>query len=99
MGTPSGRPGSYPWASITANVTNPNEIDLGTAESDGSQVIVPAGSKGVVRLNNPILEYSHISTNCPGRIAKLNGSPKASHLLDAHGLAMQQRMATGSCEC
>jgi hypothetical protein len=48
VGTPSGRPGSYPWASITASVTDPNEIDLGTASSDGSNVIVPGGSQGLV---------------------------------------------------
>tara|TARA_R110002003_G_scaffold41_12_gene2937 strand:+ start:16432 stop:16746 length:315 start_codon:yes stop_codon:yes gene_type:complete len=46
--TPSGRPESYPWATITANVTDPNEINLGPASSDGTDVIVPAGSKGVV---------------------------------------------------
>ncbi|KAL1792926.1 hypothetical protein ACET3X_009433 [Alternaria dauci] len=46
-GSPSGRPGSYPWAQITASVTNPNEINLGTASSDGSEVIVPAGSQGL----------------------------------------------------
>lgn len=48
--TPSGRPGSYPWATITAAVTDPNEINLGNSSSDGSQVIVPAGSQGVVRV-------------------------------------------------
>jgi hypothetical protein len=48
--TPSGRPGSYPWASITANVTDPNEYNLGPAKSDGSNVIVPGGSQGIVRL-------------------------------------------------
>ncbi|KAF2829843.1 hypothetical protein CC86DRAFT_464343 [Ophiobolus disseminans] len=47
VGTPSGRPGSYPWSSITANITDPNEINLGTAQSDGSTVIVPAGSQGI----------------------------------------------------
>ncbi|KAF1917047.1 cell death in tomato 1 [Ampelomyces quisqualis] len=45
--TPSGRPGSYPWVTITANITDPNEINLGEAESDGKPVTVPAGSKGV----------------------------------------------------
>jgi hypothetical protein len=48
VGTPSGRPGSYPWASITADVTDPNEISLGTATSDGSNVTVPGGSQGLV---------------------------------------------------
>jgi hypothetical protein len=52
--TPSGRPGSYPWATITANVTDPNEIDLGTASSDGSPVTVPAGSQGLVRFRSDL---------------------------------------------
>jgi hypothetical protein len=46
--TPSGRPGSYPWAGIRANITDPNEINLGTSPDDGTQVIVPAGSQGLV---------------------------------------------------
>ncbi|KAJ4369166.1 hypothetical protein N0V83_006250 [Neocucurbitaria cava] len=46
VGTPSGRPGSYPWASIVANVTDPNELNLGPASSDGSDVIVSGGSSG-----------------------------------------------------
>jgi hypothetical protein len=46
--SPSGRPGSYPWAQITASVTDPNEINLGTSQSDGSNVTVPAGSQGLV---------------------------------------------------
>ncbi|KAF1943127.1 cell death in tomato 1 [Clathrospora elynae] len=46
-GSPSGRPGSYPWASITANVTDPNAYNLGTASSDGSAVIISAGSQGI----------------------------------------------------
>jgi len=41
--SPSGRPGQYPWPTITANVTDPNEILLGTAE-DGTPVTLPAGS-------------------------------------------------------
>ncbi|RYN76785.1 hypothetical protein AA0120_g11659 [Alternaria tenuissima] len=45
--SPSGRPGSYPWAQITASVTDPNEINLGTSQSDGSNVTVPAGSQGL----------------------------------------------------
>jgi len=56
VGTPSGRPGSYPWASITANVTDPNQIDLGPAKSDGSAVTVPAGSQGIVRPNHSLWE-------------------------------------------
>lgn len=46
--TPSGRPGSYPWARIQANVTDPNEINLGTSPDDGTQVIIPGGSQGLV---------------------------------------------------
>ncbi|KAG9185469.1 hypothetical protein G6011_08013 [Alternaria panax] len=45
--SPSGRPGSYPWAQITAEVTDPNEINLGAASSGGSNVTVPAGSQGL----------------------------------------------------
>jgi hypothetical protein len=45
--TPSGRPGSYPWATITANITDPNQLTLGTS-SDGKPVTVPAGSQGIV---------------------------------------------------
>ncbi|KAH7359876.1 cell death in tomato 1 [Pyrenochaeta sp. MPI-SDFR-AT-0127] len=45
--TNSGRPGAYPWATITASVTDPNEINLGPASSDGTDVIVPGGSKGI----------------------------------------------------
>ena len=52
--TPSGRPGSYPWASITADVTDPNVIDLGPAEFDNTTVTAPAGSQGLVRLNFPV---------------------------------------------
>jgi len=48
--TPSGRPGSYPWSTITANITDPNALNLGTSESDGTAVIVPAGSQGIVCL-------------------------------------------------
>ncbi|CAN9332683.1 unnamed protein product [Alternaria alternata] len=33
--------------SITASVTDPNEINLGTSQSDGSNVTVPAGSQGL----------------------------------------------------
>jgi hypothetical protein len=46
--TPSGRPGSYPWSSLSANITDPNAINLGTSDSDGTSVIVPAGSQGIV---------------------------------------------------
>jgi hypothetical protein len=47
--TPSGRPGSYPWATITANITDPNQLTLGTS-SDGKPVTVPAGTQGIVCL-------------------------------------------------
>ncbi|EUC43212.1 hypothetical protein COCMIDRAFT_7318 [Bipolaris oryzae ATCC 44560] len=46
VSVPMGRPGSYPWGTLKANITDPNAINLGTS-SDGSQMIVPAGSKGV----------------------------------------------------
>jgi len=52
--TPSGRPGSYPWASITADVTDPNVIDLGPARFDATNVTAPAGSQGLVRLKFPV---------------------------------------------
>ncbi|EOA91154.1 uncharacterized protein SETTUDRAFT_25241 [Exserohilum turcica Et28A] len=48
--TPSGRPASYPWATIRANVTDPNEIHLGNSSSDGSPVVVPGGSQGLLEL-------------------------------------------------
>jgi hypothetical protein len=54
IGTPSGRPGSYPWSTLSASITDPNQINLGPAKDDGSAVTVPAGSQGLVRLN-PIL--------------------------------------------
>ncbi|EUC39030.1 hypothetical protein COCCADRAFT_81739 [Bipolaris zeicola 26-R-13] len=47
VSVPMGRPGSYPWGTLKANITDPNAINLGTS-SDGSQMIVPAGSKRVV---------------------------------------------------
>lgn len=47
--TPSGRPESYPWATLRANITDPNEYNLGTSDSDGTDVIIPAGSQGIVR--------------------------------------------------
>lgn len=50
--TPSGRPGSYPWSSITANITDPNAINLGTSASDGTAVIIPAGSQGLACFSN-----------------------------------------------
>jgi hypothetical protein len=50
--TPSGRPGSEPWAYIWANVTDPNEITL--TGSRGNYT-VPAGSQGLV--NAPSLPF------------------------------------------
>ncbi|KAL6710807.1 hypothetical protein ACN47E_007864 [Coniothyrium glycines] len=43
--SPSGRPGSYPFSSLIAEATDPNEINLGPSKVDGKDVIVPAGSK------------------------------------------------------
>lgn len=45
--SPSGRPGSYPWPYIQANLTDPNSLSLGTSPSDNSTVTVPAGNKAV----------------------------------------------------
>jgi hypothetical protein len=59
--SPSGRPGSYPWATITANITDPNEINLGVAESDGTPVIVPAGSQGIVCLIPSLMPLSNLT--------------------------------------
>ncbi|KNG50173.1 cell death in tomato 1 [Stemphylium lycopersici] len=42
--TPSGRPGSEPWAYIWANVTDPNEITL---TGPRGNYTVPAGSQGL----------------------------------------------------
>ncbi|KAF2116633.1 hypothetical protein BDV96DRAFT_491151 [Lophiotrema nucula] len=44
--TPSGRPGSYPWSTITANITDPNALTLGTTP-EGDAVTVPAGNTAV----------------------------------------------------
>lgn len=60
--SPSGRPGSYPWAQITASVTDPNEINLGTSQSDGSNVTVPAGSQGLV-CSSSSPKYANAFTN------------------------------------
>jgi hypothetical protein len=40
---PSGRPGQYPWSSIRVELTDPNEIQLGTSP-DGQAVTLPAGN-------------------------------------------------------
>jgi hypothetical protein len=61
--TPSGRPASYPWATVTANITDPNQIDLGNAESDGKPVTVPAGSKGVVSLFSVLAKLVQANTS------------------------------------
>jgi hypothetical protein len=39
--SPSGRPGSYPWITITANLFDPNTLNLGTSPADGSTVTIP----------------------------------------------------------
>ena len=44
--TPSGRPESYPWSTITVNASDPNELNLGTGP-DGSPVTVPAGGQAL----------------------------------------------------
>lgn len=41
--SPSGRPGSYPWLNIVANLADPNSLTLGTG-SDGNPVTVPANN-------------------------------------------------------
>lgn len=48
--TPSGRPGSEPWAYIWANVTDPNEITL---TGPRGNYTVPAGSQGLVSVCFP----------------------------------------------
>lgn len=45
--SPSGRPESYPWPTITANLTDPNELELGTSDADNSTVTVPAGNQAI----------------------------------------------------
>lgn len=91
--TPSGRPGSYPWARIQANVTDPNEINLGTAPDDGHQVIIPGGSQGLVCfLISSLSGQSHVNAI---RIARPNGSQRANRRSTVHGLATRLEMATG----
>jgi hypothetical protein len=45
--TPSGRPGNYPWLTMTANLTDPNTLILGTSSNDNSNVTVPAGAQAI----------------------------------------------------
>jgi hypothetical protein len=45
--SPSGRPGSYPWLTITANLTDPNALTLGTSPDNNDTVSVPAGGKAI----------------------------------------------------
>ncbi|KAF2872949.1 hypothetical protein BDV95DRAFT_490743 [Massariosphaeria phaeospora] len=42
--SPSGRPGSYPWSTLTANITDPNVLTLGTNPDTNTPVTVPAGN-------------------------------------------------------
>ncbi|KAF2130980.1 hypothetical protein P153DRAFT_287827 [Dothidotthia symphoricarpi CBS 119687] len=46
VNVPSGRPGNYPWATITAVITDPNQYNLGNSSYNGTPVIVPSGSQG-----------------------------------------------------
>ncbi|KAF2277646.1 uncharacterized protein EI97DRAFT_489193 [Westerdykella ornata] len=41
--SPSGRPGNYPWNTITASITDPNALDLGTNKA-GQPVTLPANN-------------------------------------------------------
>jgi hypothetical protein len=96
IGTPSGRPGSYPWSTLTASITDPNQIDLGPAKDDGSPVTVPAGSQGLVRLTL-FLTLFDILTPHP-RIAKPSTSKAKTHSV-VPGLAMPLKAAaTGRCK-
>ncbi|KAF2036374.1 cell death in tomato 1 [Setomelanomma holmii] len=61
--TPSGRPETYPWSTLTANITDPNEVNLGPSKSDGQDVVVPAGSQGV----NCVAKYFSKGENPIGR--------------------------------
>lgn len=70
IGVPSGRVGSYPWATITAQITDPNVLDVGTAQSDGSTVTAPAGSKGLVTLS------LSLSPRRPPIFRHINSSPQ-----------------------
>jgi hypothetical protein len=63
-GTPSGRPGSYPWSTLSANITDPNLIDLGPAKDDGTPVTVPAGSQGLVRFTS-LLDFTPRTNTAP----------------------------------
>src|SRR5690242_12784061 len=45
--SPPGRPDSYPWSTITINLTDPNSLDLGTSRLDNTTVTIPAGNKAV----------------------------------------------------
>jgi len=45
--SPSGRPGNYPWLTITASLTDPNTVNLGTSPNDNSTVTVPSGAQAL----------------------------------------------------
>ncbi|PSN63642.1 cell death in tomato 1 [Corynespora cassiicola Philippines] len=47
VASPAGRPGSYPWGTITANITDPNELTINRNPADGTTITVPAGNKAV----------------------------------------------------
>ncbi|KAF1962900.1 hypothetical protein CC80DRAFT_487342 [Byssothecium circinans] len=38
IGTPSGRPGAYPWSEFRASISDPNTLSLGTSPDDNSEV-------------------------------------------------------------
>jgi hypothetical protein len=97
--TPSGRPGSYPWATITANITDPNQLTLGTA-SDGKSVTVPAGSQGIVRLLSRLPQCSSTRLLTGLRTAKPSTTPKArtKARLRVPGHATLSLTATGPCK-
>lgn len=40
-------PGNYPWAILRANITDPNEYNLGNSSYTGKPVTVPSGSQGL----------------------------------------------------
>ncbi|KAF2190367.1 hypothetical protein K469DRAFT_623417 [Zopfia rhizophila CBS 207.26] len=60
--SPSGRPGNYPWLTVTATVNDPNELTLGTSGSDNSTVKLPVGGKALncqAKWISPDSAYGH----------------------------------------
>ncbi|KAF2689363.1 hypothetical protein K458DRAFT_384014 [Lentithecium fluviatile CBS 122367] len=45
--SPSGRPGNYPWLTITASLTDPNTLTLGTSPENNSTVTLPSGAQAL----------------------------------------------------